>query len=106
MSRRQGVTQKVWKGRGWSEEEGARREEEKRTSATFFYLANVLSNAPAARDRRAPKVRATHCVKTFGHCYKRQLQAEERRNVGQSAKLRSVCDSPASSRDRISGASG
>ena len=54
---RQGVTEKVWKRRG-----------------NFFYLANVLSNAPAARERmvrgaassRAPPMPAAHCVKTFG----------------------------------------
>ena len=32
------------------------------------------------------RVRATQWVKTIGHCCKQQLQAEERRNVGQEAQ--------------------
>ena len=36
--------------------------------------------------------RARQCVQTFGHCCKHQLQAEERRNVGQEAHS---CTTPA-----------
>ena len=54
-------------------------------SSPCLFLRHVLSNAPAMRF-----------VKTFCRCWKRQLQAEERRCMGQGfAKLRSVCSSPA-----------
>ena len=45
--------EKVWKGRGWRAEDGVRRKEEGGggSQAQLILLANVLSNAPAARDR-------------------------------------------------------
>ena len=51
-----------------------------------FILSGSVVFYREAAGCRAPPVADRQCVQTFGHCWNRQLQAKERRNMGHEAQ--------------------